>query len=106
MSLYQFTKQSAQDLIQIRRFTLEHWGPKQSMDYLERLRKTLELLSEMPLIGKNCLPDLGKDIYRFPFSSHMIYYLIISETEIVITALLHQSMVPGKHLKTTLVMVK
>lgn len=98
MSQYKFTEQSQQDLIQIRRFTLEHWGSDQSIHYLSDLKKILQLLSEMPLIGKNCLDDLGKNVYRFPFGSHIIYYLMLSEEEIVIVALLHQSMVPGKHL--------
>lgn len=39
MSRYQFTTQAQQDLIRIRRFTLEHWGSKQSMSYLEELKK-------------------------------------------------------------------
>ena len=38
MSQYQFTDQSQQDLIQIRRFTLEHWGSRQSIHYLSDLR--------------------------------------------------------------------
>lgn len=98
MSQYQFTDQSQQDLIQIRRFTLEHWGSRQSIHYLSDLRKIVQLLSEMPLMGKNCLDDLGKNVYRFPFGSHIIYYLITLEEKIVIVAILHQGMVPGKHL--------
>lgn len=39
MPPYQFTTQAQQDLIQIRRFILEHWGSKQSLSYLEELKK-------------------------------------------------------------------
>ncbi|MDF2867715.1 MAG: plasmid stabilization system [Gammaproteobacteria bacterium] len=98
MSQYKFTGESQQDLIQIRRFTLENWSSERSIHYLSDLRKTLQLLSEMPLMGKNCLDDLEKNVYRFPFGSHIIYYLTLSEKEIVIVAILHQSMVPGKPL--------
>lgn len=98
MIQYLFTEESQRDLIQIRQFTLEHWGPKQSIDYLTDLKKTLQLLAEMPAMGKNCFEDCGKDVYRFPFGSHVIYYLTMSDNEIVIVAILHQSMVPEKHL--------
>ncbi|AWN75938.1 TPA: type II toxin-antitoxin system RelE/ParE family toxin [Legionella pneumophila] len=97
MSRYQFTTQAQQDLIRIRRFTLEHWGSKQSMSYLEELKKTVKLLSEMPLMGRNCSEDLGKDIYRFLYGSHVIYYLTMPGS-IIIIAILHQSMVPENHL--------
>lgn len=97
MSQYQFTTQAQQDLIKIRRFTLEHWGSQQSIGYLEELKKVLQLLSEMPLMGKNCSDDLGKDVYRFLYGSHAIYYLTMSDS-IIIIAILHQSMVPENHL--------
>jgi toxin ParE1/3/4 len=98
MIQYLFTEESQRDLIQIRQFTLEHWGPKQSIDYLSDLKKTLQLLVEMPNMGKNCFEDCGKDVYRFPFGSHVIYYLMMPDNKIVIVAILHQSMVPEKHL--------
>lgn len=97
MSRYQFTTQAQQDLIQIRCFTLENSGSKQSISYLEDLKKTLQLLSEMPLMGRNCNDDLGKDIYRFLYGTHAIYYLVMSDA-IIIIAILHQGMVPEKHL--------
>lgn len=96
MSQYQFTTQAQQDLIQIRCFTLKHWGSEQSISYLEELRKTLQLLSEMPLMGKNCSDDLGKNVYRFLSGSHSIYYLNRSNS-IIIIAVLHQSMMPANH---------
>ncbi len=97
MSRYQFTDQARQDLIQIRRFTLKQWGSEQSITYLEKLKKTVELLSAMPSMGKNCAADLGKDIYRFLYGSHAIYYLSMPNLIIVI-AILHQSMVPANPL--------
>ncbi len=100
MPQYLFTAQSKQDLIQIRRFTVERWGKDQSVLYLHDLRKTLLLLSEMPSIGKGCFDDFGKNIYRFPFGSHIIYYLTIADEKIVVVAVLHQSMVPAKHLSS------
>lgn len=47
-------------------------------------------------MGKNCSDDL-KDIYRFLYGSHAIYYITIPDS-ILIIAILHQSMVPENHL--------
>jgi toxin ParE1/3/4 len=102
MSQYQFTEQAQQDLIQIRRFTLDNWGETQSNNYLCDLDKMLQLLSEMPLMGKSCFDDLGEDVYRFPYGSHVIYYLTTPKERIVIVAVLHKSMVPRKHLEKRL----
>lgn len=101
MTRYQFTAQARQDLIQIRRFTLEHWGAKQSISYLEELKRTVELLSDMPLMGKNCSDDLGKDSYRFLYGSHAIYYFTMPDS-IIIIAILQQSIVPENHLTNRL----
>ena len=101
MSRYQFTSNAQQDLIKIRRFTLEHWGPKQSSIYLREVKKTVELLSIMPLMGKNCADDLGKEVYRFLYGSHAIYYFTMPGLIIVI-AILYQSMVPENHLGSRL----
>jgi toxin ParE1/3/4 len=61
----------------------------------------MELLLEMPLMGKNCADDLGKDIYQLLYGSHAIYYLAIPDLIIVI-AILHQSMIPESHLGSRL----
>lgn len=98
MNQYHFTEQAQQDLLQIRRYTLANWGEEQSIHYLSDLRKALQLLSEMPLMGKNCFDDLGEDVYRFPYGSHVIYSLMTSEDTIVVIAIFHRSMIPNRHL--------
>ena len=72
MSQYQFTNQAQQDLIQIRHFSLANCGEKQSIHYLRDLEKTLQLLSEMPVMGENCADDLSENVYRFPYGNHII----------------------------------
>jgi toxin ParE1/3/4 len=99
MPQFLFTDDSKQDLIQIRRFTVERWGHEQSGHYLGNLKKTLQLLSEMPSMGKTCCEELGKNLNLFLFGSHVIYYHLISDERIVVVAILHQSMVPAKHLE-------
>jgi len=56
----------------------------------------------MPSMGRNCFDDFGKNIFQFPSGAHMIYYLTKTADQIIVIAILHQSMVPSKHLDTRL----
>lgn len=95
---YLLTEYSRNDLIKIRHYTFQQWGSRQSTHYLDQLKKTLNLLSEMPLMGKHCQDDLVLDVFRFPFNSHMIYYSSLPNNKIMIVAVLHQGMSPQQHL--------
>lgn len=98
MIRYRLTSAAQQDLMNIRRFTMEKWGAEQSKTYIHELKNTMELLAEMPSMGRNCDDSLGEGIYRFPLASHTLYYIESSVYGIIIIAVLHQSMVPEKHL--------
>ncbi|KYZ85058.1 type II toxin-antitoxin system RelE/ParE family toxin [Alloalcanivorax xenomutans] len=93
---YRLTLEARKDLIQIRRFTLRQWGPKQSRKYLSDLRQTLRLLCETPSLGKP-RPELGAGVFSFPHVSHVIYY-IVYRSRLVIFGVLHKRMVPLNHL--------
>ena len=95
---YRFTQDAQQDLIKIRRFTLQTWGAEQSMAYLVNIKNTVQLLSEMPTMGQHCRDELGDGVYRFPCVRHTIYYISILAHEMVVIAILHQNMVPEVHL--------
>ncbi len=99
MSGYILTEHSRNDLIEIRHYTFLQWGSLQSTHYLDQLKKTLSLLSEMPLMGKHCQDELALVTYHFPFNKHMIYYSPLPNSGIIIIAVLHQGMSPQKHLE-------
>lgn len=98
MNKYLLTEYSRNDLLDIRHYTFQQWGSRQSTHYLDQLKKTLHLLAEMPLMGKSCEDDLALDIYRFPFNSHVIYYSLLPDKNIMIVAILHHGMQPSTHL--------
>lgn len=45
---FRLTRDAQQDLIAIRRYTVETWGQEQSRQYLAGMRDTIELLAEFP----------------------------------------------------------
>jgi toxin ParE1/3/4 len=93
---YRLTPDAQSDLIEIRRYTVQQWGPTQSQKYLSELRKTMRLLADTPSLGKS-RPAMGGDVLSFPHVSHVIYY-VVHEQQLVVFGVLHKRMVPNNHL--------
>lgn len=96
MKGYRLTQDARPDLIEIRRYTVDQWGVAQSHRYLSELRETICVLAEAPLIGR-VRPEVGSKVLSFPYSSHVIYY-VVHEQQMVIFAVLHKRMVPINHI--------
>lgn len=96
MAGYRLTPDAQSDLIEIRRYGIEHWGTAQSQYYLSGLRQRIQLLAETPSLGK-ARPEVAEGVRSFPHESHVVYY-ITDEKQLVIFGVLHQRMVPLKHL--------
>lgn len=93
-----FTDEAKQDLVAIRHYTQETWGTLKAKSYLGELRNTLRRLQEMPLMGSDHSSDIGAGVRGFSCASHMIYYRI-HENDLLVLAILHQSMIPSLHMK-------
>ena len=96
MPAFRLTPDAQDDLIEIRRYTLQQWGAEQSKKYLREIRNTLGLLAETPALGKS-RPDVGANVHSFPQGSHIIYY-VVHEQQLVVFGVLHKRMVPLTHL--------
>lgn len=92
-----FTEQAKQDLLGIRQYTLKNWGNVQAQTYIVELRTALRHLLKHPLLGIDRSEELGTKIYSFPQGSHTIYYQLV-QNDLIILAILHQTMVPTRHL--------
>ena len=62
---YRLTNEAKNDLIEIRRHSLNQWGSAQSNEDISELRRTLTSLSTMPTLGKQ-RPELAEDTSAFP----------------------------------------
>lgn len=93
---YRLTPDPQSDLIDIRRYGIENWGTAQSQYYLPELRQRIQLLAETPSLGKP-RPEVAEGVRSFTYESHVIYY-IVHQKQLVIFAVLHQRMMPLKHL--------
>jgi len=93
---FRLTPDAQSDLLHIRRFTLSQWDVSQVQRYLAELRRAMQLLAELPSLGK-ARPDVAPNVSSFPHASHVIYY-IVHEQQLVVFAVLHKRMVPARHL--------
>ena len=91
MKLFRLTNRAKSDLIQLAKYTEEHWGRDQRNLYIKQLDDTFHLLADNPLAGKAC--DYIKKGYRkIPQGSHIIFYKEGSLSKIEIIRILHKSM--------------
>ncbi|QEW05952.1 type II toxin-antitoxin system RelE/ParE family toxin [Nitrincola iocasae] len=96
MPAYRLTPDAQSDIIGIRQYTVQQWGETQSQAYLSELRQTIRLIAATPSLGKG-RPDVGKEVLSFPYSSHVIYY-IVHDKQLVVFGVLHKRMLPERHL--------
>ncbi len=96
MPSYQLSPQAQKSLIQISHYTVENFGKKQNKIYLKMLRERMRTAAKNPEKGKD-RGEIKVGYYSIRAESHHIYYRI-SDTQIEIIDVLHQSMEPTKHI--------
>ncbi len=97
MQNFRITSNAKNDLIEIRRYTLQQWGLAQSQKYISGLRNTMQRLAESPNLGKQQI-DIAAGVFSFQYESHLIYYML-HENQLVVFGVLHKRMLPSIHLK-------
>ncbi|HHC7201432.1 TPA: type II toxin-antitoxin system RelE/ParE family toxin [Vibrio parahaemolyticus] len=95
MAQYKLSPAAQEDMINIRRCTLESWGSIQYTYYFGELKQSTDLLANNELIGID-MPEFGAGYCRFPLKHHVIYY-IRKPDHIIIAAVLGRNMSPAKH---------
>jgi toxin ParE1/3/4 len=86
MPSYRLSVEAAADLESIGQFGVATFGLAQALKYLLALESRFELLAQFPRIG---LPtyDLLPGLYRFPYTSHVIFYSIAPEGVFIVRVL-------------------
>ncbi len=84
------------DLRDIYQYGLQHWGQKQSENYLSAIKQQFWKLTQQPLMGRE-RPELWPDLRAFPVKSHTVFYRV-SANAIDIIRVLHGRQDPQRHL--------
>ena len=96
MPHYKFTEHTERDLESITDYTLENWGKRQAVTYLNGLEELAQNLADSPEIGKD-RDALIKGLISFPYVSHILYYTKQSHG-ITVIRVLHKRMDPQRHI--------
>ncbi len=96
MGTFHLSSPARKDLTDIKQYTTNKWGYNQSVKYLSEIYSAMQTIADMPAIGKR-RTEISEHYFSFTYSSHVIYY-INKDDMIVISAVLHKSMVPELHL--------
>ncbi len=91
MAKFYFTNKAVDDLNQIWNYTLEAWSENQADLYFNLIMNSCKELSLNPLIGKS-YEIIDSSILGFNTGKHIIFYRILTDSEIEIVRILHGMM--------------
>ena len=95
MSAYRLAVLAESDLTTIADYTTDRWGPGQAERYLERLAECFERIALTPGMGRP-FDSVYAGVRRLEHGRHVVFY-IADEPGILIVRVLHQRMLPGRH---------
>ncbi|WP_432221297.1 type II toxin-antitoxin system RelE/ParE family toxin [Flavobacterium sp. TMP13] len=91
MAKYYLTNKAVNDLSDIWDYTIETWSEMQAEKYYNLLLATCDDLANNPELGRN-YDIITKGILGFKSGEHIIFYSIISKSEIEVERILHGMM--------------
>ena len=91
MAKFYLSNKAVDDLSEIWSYTVHKWSEKQADKYYMMLIECCEELLENPKLGKNYF-EIGSGMLGYREGLHIIFYRVISKTEIEVVRILHSSM--------------
>ena len=91
MAKYKLTNQAVSDLADIWDYTIETWSENQAEKYYQQIIDACQNLAKNPENGKQYF-EVYKQLLGFKVRKHIIFYQVISDSQIKITRILHERM--------------
>src|ERR1035438_10572709 len=80
--------------MEIGAYTLEKWGERQTLRYIDGLETSCQQLAENPLSGRPC-EHIRPGLRRMEHARHVVFYRLTSGG-ILVSRILHQRMLPDR----------
>ncbi len=97
MAKFYLTNKAVEDLGEIWNYTVETWSESQAEIYYSLLIDSCQELANKPSQGKS-YEVVEKNILGYKTGQHVIFYRIVTETEIEVVRILHGMMDMKTHL--------
>ena len=91
MAKYHLTNKAVEDLADIWNYTFDEWSENQADKYYLLLLDSCQEVAENPNIGKH-YDNITKKLLGYKSNEHILFYQIISNSEIEIIRILHGRM--------------
>jgi toxin ParE1/3/4 len=95
VAAFHFSRRAEDDLLEIGSCTLQTWGIDQAIRYIDQLEACCRRLADNPASGRSC-DDVRPGLRRMEQGKHVIFYRQQQRGDVVISRILHQSMLPEK----------
>ncbi len=92
MAIIRVQEAASYRLDDIYRYTREHWGPEQADRYITGLFEAFERIDSHQVMSKPIPAEFGEEGYVFRYERHYVYWRRLSNGDIGIVTILHQSM--------------
>ena len=96
MATVSLSRSAKADLLSIGAYTRQTWGVAQAELYLDGIERCAKLLAGNPSLGRRC-EWIRPGLHRFEKDRHVLFYRR-QEEGILISRILHQSMLPEEQL--------
>lgn len=97
MPSFSLTNQAIADVLEIGRYTEEHWEQVQRDKYLSLIDESFRSIAQNPSQGRNC-SEIKTGYRKKNIGSHVIFYRQIADDKIQIVRVLHGRMDYASHL--------
>ena len=91
MAKYRFTNKAVEDLCATWKYTYKTWSEDQADKYYEMLISFCQQLADKPILGKP-YKKIREHLFGFRAGKHIIFYHVISKTEIAVIRILQERM--------------
>ena len=78
--IYELTRKATRQIEAIIRYTDEHFGEQQTVDYIDGLYLTFDILTDNPRMGRAYDATRRRYVYR----SHHVYYRIEADKLVIV----------------------
>jgi toxin ParE1/3/4 len=97
MPSFSLTNKAIADVLEIGRYTEEHWGQVQRDKYLSLIDESFSSIAQNPTQGRDC-SDIKTGYRKKNVGAHVIFYRQIADDKIQIVRVLHGRMDYASHL--------
>jgi toxin ParE1/3/4 len=97
VAAFRFSRRAEADLLSIGDYTLRTWGKVQAARYVGELEVCCRTLSDNPALGRLC-DEIRPSLRRLEHGKHVVFYRQ-ERAGILVSRILHECMLPDRHIE-------